>query len=333
MIKPSPLLDAVHIGVVVIDAALKVHSWNRWMSIHTGLESEKVVGNSLEVLFAIDEERVKTLKRRIKTTLKLGSPTFAIASAEGFLFPIALPLSNHANFEQMQQDVTIAPYDDTSVMLLIYDQTPLMESRKREEMKNKELATMVQNANKTIEKLKAAEALLVKQRDVIFHQANYDQLTGLANRHLFQDRLAHSLKEAKRYSTSLALLFLDLDNFKRINDTLGHDVGDEVLIATSGVLQHATRESDTLVRFGGDEFLVLLKDADKTEAQSVAHKIVELFKPVIELNSHTLHITTSIGIALFPDHAATPEELIQKADIALYAAKSKGKNQASLFAD
>ncbi|MBO8086547.1 MAG: GGDEF domain-containing protein [Marichromatium sp.] len=303
------------------------------MSIHTGIESKKALGNTLETLFDMDKERLKTLKRRIKTTLKLGSPTFAIASAEGFLLPITLPLSNHANFEQMQQDVTIAPYDATSVMLLIYDQTPLMESRKREEVKNKELAAMVQNANKTIEKLKTAEALLVKQRDVIFYQANYDQLTGLANRHLFQDRLAHALKEAKRYNTSLALLFLDLDNFKRINDTLGHDVGDEVLIAASGVLKNATRESDTLVRFGGDEFLVLLKEADKAEAKAVAHKILELFKPMIELKSHTLHITSSIGIALFPDHATTPEELIQKADIALYAAKSKGKNQASLFAD
>jgi len=331
MMRAELLIDAVHIGVVVVDAELKVSTWNRWMGIHTNIPQNKAFGQSLTELFHLDEERIKTLSRRIKTTLKLGSPTFSIASAEGFLLPIPLPLSSRVNFDFMQQDITIAPYDATRVMLLIYDQTPLIESKRREAGKSKELSIMVENATKTINKLKAAEALLVKQRDVIFRQANYDQLTGLPNRHLFQDRLNHAFKESKRSSKPLALLFLDLDNFKRINDVLGHSVGDDVLVKAAGILKEATRESDTLVRFGGDEFLVLLKDSDKDDALHVANKILKLFKPVMDFKKHTLSLSPSIGIAMFPDHANTPEELIQKADIALYTAKSRGKNQASLF--
>ncbi|MBE0495245.1 MAG: diguanylate cyclase [Campylobacterales bacterium] len=331
MIRAELLIDAVHIGVMVVDAELKVYTWNRWMAIHTNIPQQNAISLPLRELFALDEERVKTLSRRIKTTLKLGSPTFSIASVEGFLLPIPLPLSNRANFDFMQQDMTIVPYDNSRVMVLIYDQTPLMESRRREASKSKELSSMMENATKTINKLKAAEALLVKQRDVIFRQANYDQLTNLPNRYLFQDRLNHAFKEAQRNKKPLALLFLDLDNFKRINDVLGHNIGDDVLIKAAEFLRAATRESDTLVRFGGDEFLVLLKDSDKDDALHVAHKILKLFKPVMDFKKHSLSLSPSIGIALFPDHANTPEALIQKADIALYVAKSRGKNQASVF--
>lgn len=333
MIDATLLINALHVGVVVVDEELNVYTWNRWMGIHTGIPREKALNTPLCTLFELNEERIKTLKRRIRTTLKLGSPTFTIASAEGYLLPIPLPLSNRVNFDFMQQDVTIAPCDTTRVMLLIYDQTPLMESRKRESLKAIELSHMVENANKTIEKLKAAEALLVKQRDVIFRQANYDHLTGLPNRHLFQDRLNHAFKEASRNNTPLALLFLDLDNFKRINDVLGHSIGDEVLVKAARFLKEATRGSDTLVRFGGDEFLVLLKDSDEADALHVANKILKLFKPIMEFEKHSLHLSPSIGIAVYPAHAKNPEELIQKADIALYTAKTRGKNQASVFAE
>jgi diguanylate cyclase (GGDEF)-like protein len=331
MLESNPLIDAVHIGVLVLNEDLVVRTWNRWMAIHTGLSKDSVLGEKIDSLFDFTPKQLDSLKRRIKTAHKLKSPTFTVASVEKYLLPIPLPLSNRANFTHMQQDVTIAAYDANHVMLLIYDQTPLMESRKREENKSNELLRLISSANYTIEKLKAAEALLVKQRDVIYQQANYDQLTGLSNRHLFEDRLAQLIRESKRTGTPFALLFLDLDNFKQINDTFGHDIGDAVLVKAAQLLKDSTRESDILVRFGGDEFLALLNDVNEEGAVKVANKILKAFNSTVNIKSHSFTVGSSIGIALFPKHAASGIELVQKADKALYLAKSKGKNQATLY--
>ncbi|NLC27830.1 MAG: GGDEF domain-containing protein [Campylobacteraceae bacterium] len=327
MIESSPLLNAVHIGVVILDNSLSIKTWNRWMAIHTGISSDKAINSKLNDLFNLPKKQLLALRRRIKTTLRLKSPTFVVASAEQYLLPIQLPLSNNSNFSNMQQDVTIAPHSETEVLLLIYDQTPLMESRKREAAKSKDLSSLIKNANKTIEKLKEAETLLVQQRDLIFYQANYDQLTGLANRHLFQDRLARHIKESNRNDTSTSLLFLDLDNFKTVNDTLGHDIGDAALIEISSILKNSTREIDTLVRFGGDEFLVLLPQTDEANALYVARKILSALSSKIKIKNQDIFITSSIGVATYPKDANSAEDLIMKADRALYIAKSKGKNQ------
>lgn len=333
MLVPNPLLEAVHVGVIVLGEELEVCTWNRWMAIHTGISSNDAVGKKLDSLFEFKPNQLDSIKRRIKTAYKLKSPTFAVAGVEGYLLPIPLPLSNRGNFTHMQQDVTIALYDEKHTMMLIYDQTPLMESRKREESKSNELLRLVSSANHTIEKLRAAEALLVKQRDVIYQQANYDQLTGLANRHLFEDRLSQTIKESKRNETPFALLFLDLDNFKQVNDSHGHDVGDALLVSVSKLLREATRESDTLVRFGGDEFLVLLNNVEEKGALFVANKILKTLEAPIQIQSSIFTISFSIGIALFPKNASTSVELVQNADKALYVAKSKGKNQAVLFSN
>lgn len=333
MLESNPLLEAVHVGVIVLNQDLEVQTWNRWMAVHTGISKNSAIGEKIDSLFQFSTTQLNSLKRRIQTAKKLKSPTFTVASAEKYLLPIPLPLSNRANFTHMQQDATIVSYDENHIMLLIYDQTPLMESRKREESKSNELLRLISSANYTIEKLKAAEALLVKQRDVIYQQANYDQLTGLANRHLFEDRLAQLIKDSKRNGTPFALLFLDLDNFKQINDNYGHDIGDEVLVKASRLLIDATRESDTLVRFGGDEFLILLNDVDQIGALHVAKKVLQGFQMPLKVKSNSFTIGSSIGIALYPKHATSGIELVQKADNALYVAKSKGKNQAIIYND
>jgi len=331
MLKSNYILNAIHIGVIVLNENLEIHTWNRWMAIHTGIPTDNALGKKLESLFDFSPKQLNSIKRRIKTTIKLKNPTFVVANVENYLIPILLPLNNRANFTHMQQDVTIIAHDEKHVMMLIYDQTPLMESRKREKSKSNELLRLISSANHTIEKLKSAEALLVEQRDIIYHQANYDQLTGLANRHLFEDRLTQLIKNSKRNETSFALLFLDLDDFKKINDTNGHDIGDSVLKKVALALKENTRESDTLVRFGGDEFLVLLNNIDENGALHVAKKFLETLKNPIKIKSNTMKIGTSIGIAMFPKNATSANELIKKADKALYLAKSMGKNKISFY--
>ncbi len=159
------------------------------------------------------------------------------------------------------------------------------------------------------------------QEAVIEHQALHDTLTGLPNRALLRDRLQHAIRVATRQNTYLALLVMDLDRFKDINDTLGHRVGDLVLQQVGTRLQNTLRPSDTVARLGGDEFAVLLSVMDATYANHVAQKIILALKKVFELGRHSLYVGGSLGIAVFPEHGQDAETLIQHADVAMYLAK------------
>lgn len=168
----------------------------------------------------------------------------------------------------------------------------------------------------------------------IAHQAHYDALTDLPNRILALDRLSQLINEAKRNMTEVAVLFLDLDNFKNYNDTLGHDVGDEILIATAKRLSDVMRNSDSLGRLGGDEFIVLIGDvSDPLDAHKVAENILRCFDKPYEINGRELKLTTSIGIAIFPNDGRSIKELLKNSDTAMYHAKKQGRNRFSFFAE
>jgi diguanylate cyclase (GGDEF)-like protein len=166
--------------------------------------------------------------------------------------------------------------------------------------------------------------------------AFYDNLTGLPNRALFLDRLAQTLTQARRYQQKTALFFIDMDNFKRINDTLGHSIGDELLRATAQRLNKSLRASDTVARpserglaarLGGDEFTVVLPMLDKMEdAATIAKRIAEQLSEPIHISGHQVTITPCIGVAIFPQDGGTVDELLKNADTAMYFAKSLGPN-------
>jgi diguanylate cyclase (GGDEF)-like protein/PAS domain S-box-containing protein len=164
------------------------------------------------------------------------------------------------------------------------------------------------------------------------HQAFHDSLTGLPNRTLFMDRLEHALARSFRDRTHLGVLFLDLDNFKIINDSLGHEVGDQLLIAVSSRLQEGLRPGDTVARLGGDEFTVLLEDvANVSDAMRVAERITEVLRTPLTVAGHEVFVGTSIGIALNTPEASTPPDLIREADMAMYKAKVGGKARYEIF--
>ena len=176
------------------------------------------------------------------------------------------------------------------------------------------------------------EQELRESRSRLYRLAHHDSLTGLPNRLLFKDRLEQAIFKAGRKGTRVAVLFLDLDRFKNINDTLGHDVGDELLIEVARRFQAQCRQSDTVARIGGDEFVFILDDiGNHGNAELVAGKIMDAITQPIRANGHELHISTSIGIAVYPDDSDNLEGVIKCADTALYQAKDDGRNSYKLY--
>lgn len=179
------------------------------------------------------------------------------------------------------------------------------------------VATLVQDV--TARRLREAE---------IEHRAYHDPLTGLPNRILLGDRLKVMLLQARRRKNKVAVLFVDLDDFKRINDAHGHDAGDHVLKCLASRLRTAVRQEDTVARYGGDEFVVGLAGIGRAEdAQAVAAKMVQQLADPIPYHGLALRVTPSVGVSLYPDHAESPEALVNFADAAMYRAKQDGGNR------
>jgi diguanylate cyclase (GGDEF)-like protein len=173
-----------------------------------------------------------------------------------------------------------------------------------------------------------------KADERLAYLAHYDQLTGLANRTLFREKLERAISFAKRNGTEIAMLLLDLDSFKVANDTLGHDTGDDLLRTMSARLVHTARETDTLARLGGDEFAVIMHGVTEIDTVAgMAGRLSENLALPISIGERELTTTTSIGIALYPSDAKTIEELVKCADLAMYRAKERGRNNFQFYSE
>ncbi|MEO8183539.1 MAG: GGDEF domain-containing response regulator [Deltaproteobacteria bacterium] len=165
----------------------------------------------------------------------------------------------------------------------------------------------------------------------LLHDALHDELTSLAKRTLLSQRISNALARSRRSGNTFAVMYIDLDHFKRINDNYGHDVGDAVLVAVSQRLKSAVREYDTVARLGGDEFAILLDSLDgAAEVETVAQRVLSSLAPPIRVNERDLEVTASMGISVFPEGGSAAEELLRSADQAMYSAKRAGRNTYSL---
>ena len=174
----------------------------------------------------------------------------------------------------------------------------------------------------------------IRQEQQINFMAYYDTLTGLPNRTLFKDRLRQAISLAERTSKMIAVIFMDLDSFKSINDTMGHEVGDEVIIKVSRKLSESFRKSDTVSRFSGDEFLIMVNNLESTEdIYKIADKVINTFREPFIVHSQKIYVSASFGVAVYPFDGKDADTLIRNADIAMYEAKSRGKSQYSLCTD
>lgn len=189
-----------------------------------------------------------------------------------------------------------------------------------------ELATY-RNAGEVAEKARQDMAVLAQAYSELERVANLDPLTGLYNRRVFLDRLEHALERAKRRRNSFALLLVDLDDFKSVNDRHGHEAGDRVLREVATRLSLCARGSDTVCRLGGDEFTVIMEDCSLSEATLVAQRIVEMVDKEMTIEGEWIQPSASVGVSVYPDHAADAAALIRSADQAMYRAKGHGKGR------
>ena len=235
-----------------------------------------------------------------------------------------IKIKEHEFFAAMYSDftetliVTIFLY----IIFLIIIYSLIQKMRAKEEQYTQQLETDI--ATKTYE--------IKKQKDILYDQAHHDALTGLPNRVLFNDRLEHGIEQAKRHKTEIALFFIDLDHFKQINDSLGHPIGDRVLVVVTERLKARIRKEDTLARLGGDEFTIIIEGME--ELQDVSHlaqKILEVLTQPIHIEGHTLYISCSIGISFYPQDGIDANNLIKYADAAMYKAKEEGRNNFQFY--
>ncbi len=293
--KQAKILEFIHDSIIATDIEGNITNWNKGSSSLFGYTKEEMLGKN--ILSTYDEDNEYTLEE-----------LFTLLNIQGNLDIEAYMTPKNAKRIICDISLSIAKDDYGNVDGYV---------------------GYIQD----ITAQKKTKYLLEQQTKKLKYQAHHDTLTDLPNRTLFKDRLSQAILSAKRNHEKFALLFIDLDQFKKINDTLGHDVGDDVLIEAANRLQSAIREEDTLARLGGDEFCIIIKNVQNIRgASTVAQKIVDSMQEAIEISTHTLYVTSSIGISIYPDDATVDNDLIKHADVAMYRAKEEGRNNFQFYA-
>ena len=280
----AEILDHIHDSIISTDLNGKILSYNKGSEALLGFSKEEAIGKNIIDIYGFENEYdIEALK-----TI----------------------LEEHNEFDM---EAYLTKKDGTKIICDIYLSAVKDDSG--------HLSGMVGYSLDITEK-KLAQKIIEEQAEKLQHQAYYDILTDLPNRALFKDRLDQAIKESHRNSEEFALLFIDLDKFKQINDSLGHDIGDKVLVEASKRLQDATRDADTVARIGGDEFTIIIRNLQhRDNASIVAKKIVDTMRKPITINTQDLYISASVGISIFPSDAEYAHNLIKFSDQAMYKAK------------
>jgi diguanylate cyclase (GGDEF)-like protein len=292
----SQLFDTVNIGLVVLDSDLKVRYWNRWMESYSRISSESIVGRSLFDFFPT----LKTPKflRSCKSVLTFGNFSFFSQKLHQYLFPFRADSSFESRFEFMQQSCSMGPLRDdakniTSLYLAVQDVT---------------------------------ELALYEHR--LLEMNMRDGLTGVYNRRFLEKRLAEEFERHKRYSRHFSIVMFDIDFFKKVNDTYGHQCGDFILKGVSAKVASMIRKTDFLARYGGEEFCCLLPETNLASATLLAERFR---KSIADLNhvyqEKDISVTISLGVSELENQFSTPGCLLERADEALYQAKNSGRNR------
>ncbi len=290
------IIQQVNDSVISTDLQGNITSFNRGSELMLGYTEKEVLGKNMSIIHR--EEDVQQHIALAEELLKVGS-----SSTDAYLVSKSKELV----------EVTIS-------LSVLKDEN--------------EIPIGLIGISKDISQRKKAEKELLKQKEILEYQAHHDSLTQLPNRLLFNDRLNHAIKSAKRNSHKIALLFIDLDHFKEINDSLGHTVGDEVLKVVTQRLNKTIREIDTLSRLGGDEFTIIMENIFHGEdASRLAQKILGTLSLPINIDDHILYVSSSIGICLYPEDGDSAINLLKYADSAMYKAKDEGRNNFQFYSN
>jgi diguanylate cyclase (GGDEF)-like protein len=293
------IFNVINVGIVVLDRDLRITYWNRWMELHSGISAEQIV-NSPIFLHYPELENPKFV-RNCKAVLNFGNFSFFSQKLHRFLFPLKPSNSFGHSYDKMLQNCTLGPVRDerniiTHLFITVQDVTELV----------------------------AYETMLIEMN-------MRDGLTGIFNRRFFESKISEEFSRHKRYARPFALILCDIDYFKKVNDTYGHQCGDEVLKAVATTIQTNIRETDILARYGGEEFCCLLPETELDEVLTLAERLRQsVAEQVFSYEGNDVSVTVSLGISVINDAVETQEMLVAMADEALYEAKRTGRNRVIL---
>lgn len=299
----NDLLSSLEMGVVVMDRNFNIEVWNQFMENHSNLLPEKVIGKVLFSFFPEIEE--DWFRAKAEPVFSLGSPTFIIWEQRPYLFKFGSNRPITSASDTMYQNVTLFPLADESgevqrVCMLVYDVTDQALAKIRVETLNKRLE----------------------------HMSRVDGLTGLFNRRYWQERFDKVYKLAVRRENAVSVLILDIDHFKKVNDTYGHQAGDKVIQSLAQVIKRSIRETDIAGRYGGEEFVVILSDTSAENAVGVAERIrLSAQRKVVWYEGQRIKFTVSLGLAEHSKQCQSAMAWLELADQSLYQAKETGRNQ------
>jgi len=311
---PITIIDKVDVGILVIDGESNIVIWNTWLERFTGRPREEIIGqNVFDICPRFQEKRYQEI---FDNALTKGQCRFCSSSLhKNFITPLDL---SKMTIKQNMQVEPITLEDQRMVLIQVTDVTG--HQSRVSQLKNILRVIEIEN-----EQIKAAES-------DIREKALHDPLTGIPNRILLYDRITHEIDITNRRGNMMALLFLDMDGFKKINDTYGHDAGDKLLKAFAVRVGGCVRQSDTVARLGGDEFVILLPDINnKEDVLQVGRKIRDRCEKPYQIDDQEFSVTVSIGISVYPADGKEVDTLLKKADSAMYTVKASGKNNLAFF--
>lgn len=297
------LLQTVEVGIVVLDNDDRVRTWNGFMENHSGIAAGEAQGERLFELF--DDFPEEWLKRKLDTARLLGTRAFSVWEQRPYLFRFRNRRPVTGTEPYMFQNITFFPLTDRrgevdAVCLLVYDVTDMASNRRQLERTNAQLKQLSQ----------------------------IDGLTGLFNRGTWEAFLHTEFERHSRYGSEAALVMLDIDHFKPVNDTYGHQAGDEVIRQISSLIKFNLRQPDIAGRYGGEEFALILPETDVAGAECFAERIRAVVEQQpIQCANQPLDITVSLGVAPLGNDCLSAHDWLKAADEALYTAKGQGRNQ------
>lgn len=302
------LLSSLEVGIVVLDRHFTVQVWNQFMENHSDIRPSQIIGSNLFGHFG--EINEGWLRAKAEPVFNLQSPVFLIWEQRPYLFRFGSNRPITSDSTHMYQNVTMFPLCDAHgtvqrLCMLVYDVTDQAVGKLRVDRLNDELKYM----------------------------SRVDGLTGLYNRRYWQERFDNTFKLARRREQSVTVMMLDIDHFKKINDTYGHQAGDKVIQALSSIVQQSVRETDLAGRYGGEEFAVVLSDSTADTSLLVAERIRSAAESMqVEHEGRIITFTISLGLAEFNREFRSAMLWLEQADMALYDAKHNGRNQARVAA-
>ncbi len=309
------ILDHSPIGQFVLRKDFVVIFWNRCLETWSGISRDQIVGTNLIKHFPHLED--DKYIGRIKDIFQYCAPIIFPSQVDRYFIPSPLPGGKFRVQSTFVASIPAQEKGEYYAFFAIQDETSVtvaLESNKR-----------------ALSQLKGEIEVRKQAEEQLGQLARYDIVTGLANRTLFREILLRALAKTRRDKKTFALMFLDLDHFKDINDTMGHDVGDLLLKSVAERLESRVRANDLVARMGGDEFAIFFDDCNPDDAAHAAASILDILSPFHMLDGKEVFVTSSIGIAMSPEAGNDPESICKSADTAMYHAKKLGRNNFQFF--